>query len=506
MNKKVFNTILLFTGSVLLAIIILQILWLNNISKIRTAELRSNTQLALTSTVTKLQNREDVSFMMNNFGQFIPDSLDLAPLKDLEDLEDLQVPEGMIELKVTSSDSTIQKMDETQDFETNSNEKTLEQKLIINSVSVSKLNNKMKDIDSLVQQMIFEINTWPIGARVNPDSLEHTLTKELKNRGIEIGYEYAILKGDSIISRSENFIETSALMRFDAKLFPDDVIDKDMSLVVYYPASSTSAFVFSKMKTFLILSGLFTLAILIAFYLTIRSIKRQKKLSDIKNDFINNITHEFKTPIATSSIAIAAMENEQVRKDPERFNYYTGILKEENLKMNEQVEKVLQMAMMEKGDFEISMVKLNVHEILNESIQGFILLLDENKMNVSCELKATNFYVNGDPFHLKNAFNNIIDNSIKYKNESPKLKITTENVNNQLVISFKDNGIGMTGEIQKHAFEKFYRGQKGDLHEVKGFGLGLSYAKSMIERFKGYIALDSSPMRGTEVVIYLPVL
>lgn len=514
MNKKVYNTVLLFTGSVLIGIILLQILWLNNLTKIRKQELQSNTQQALTATVAKIEKNENLSLIMDNFHPMIPDSLvtnmmvplsELEQLAELENLEHIESDSGS--WKMVALDSLHDMADSEKMIRiTNDQRSNIERKIVINSTFTTKLSNKLKDVDSLVQQLVFEINSAPLRDRIDPDTLNQMLTRELESRGINVAFEYAIFNKDSMMFKSKNFIESSALMRFETKLFPDDIFEKDLKLVLYYPASSSTGFVFSKMKTFLILTGIFTLGILIAFYLTIRTIKKQKKLGDMKNDFINNITHEFKTPIATSSIAIAALANDQVRTDSEKFNYYTEILKEENSKMNLQVEKVLQMAMMEKGKIEMSLQEVDVHDSLNEAIKGFELLFKENGIAVTTDLNAERAMVKADPFHLKHVFNNIIDNAIKYKRETPKLSIETKTQANQMIISFIDNGQGMSVEVQKNAFEKFYRGQKGDIHEVKGFGLGLSYAKNIVESCNGTIKLISSPDKGTEVIISLPLV
>jgi two-component system phosphate regulon sensor histidine kinase PhoR len=547
MNKKAFNTLLWFTGFVVLGIISLQIIWLYNLSAIRKSELKTNTQQVLTNMAVKLERSENLTMIMENYQSLIPDSLPELPMnpefevlvnehetakwnhmvdstqyvleKVAADLEKNKHLNGLINHYASNAGNQamqaiheqlnrLGRSDELDRLNDSINKGVMQvfnnQKIVINSTFISKINEKAKDIDTLVHQMIFELDDKPVTERLSLDSVPIVLTRELKNKGIEINFEYAVLMGDSIISQSPHYIPSSMAMTFETKLFPDDIFDKNLKLVVYYPPAASNGYVFSKMKTLLILTAIFTLGILIAFYLTMRTMNRQKKLGEMKNDFINNITHEFKTPIATSSIAISALENNQVRVDAEKFNYYTGILKEENIKMNQQVEKVLQIAMMEKSKMEFTATELDVHQLLKQAVKNFELIFAENGVSLTGELKADRYKVLADAFHLLHVFNNVIDNAIKYRSETCTLTIRTQTKANQLVISFIDNGPGMTDEIKKNAFEKFYRGQKGNLHEVKGFGLGLSYAKSIVELSKGSIQLISSPKQGTEVVISLP--
>jgi two-component system phosphate regulon sensor histidine kinase PhoR len=560
MNKKTFNTVFLFTGFVVLGIMALQMMWLYNMSGIRKTELKTNTQQALSQMAIKLEKNENLTMIMENYRGFMPENLPLPPLnpelKLLANLNDTNLEQGVInktlkelnkasaELRknrylelegitqnyynVITQNQALKVIDDQlnglEDWSKKIKQDVMEsdslgnltnmeivdvdnnRKIVINSTINSRIHEKTMDIDTLVHQMIFELDDKPVSERLPLDSISVVLARELKKKGIDINFEYAVMMGDSVISASPQYIPSSMAMTFETKLFPDDIFDKNLKLVVYYPLSASNGYVFSKMKTLLILTAIFTLGILIAFYLTMRTMNRQKKLGEMKNDFINNITHEFKTPIATSSIAIAALENDQVRVDAQKFNYYTGILKEENTKMNQQVEKVLQIALMENSKMEVTATELDVHLLLKQAVKNFELIFAENRVELAMELKAERYKVYADGFHLLHVFNNIIDNAVKYRNETCKLTIRTQTQTNQLVIRLIDNGPGMSDEIKKNAFEKFYRGQKGNLHEVKGFGLGLSYAKSIVELAKGTIQLISSPNQGTEVVISLPLI
>jgi two-component system, OmpR family, phosphate regulon sensor histidine kinase PhoR len=507
MNKKIYNSILLFMGMVLLTIIALQIVWINNIVAIRKKELSSNTQQALNNTVIKLQQHENSMALMDQSRKL---AIDSTIVKDSVNWEEVVIIKSSEDQGGVLKSTTVLHMDSMERMNhmvrnVVYNYNNIESEPDIRQVSMIKMEKLKENLDSLAGQIIVQIESRSLHDRLHTTQVQEVLREQLKAKGIDVGFEFAVLNGDSAVIHSKDYIPSSMAMTFETKLFPNDIFDRDLKLVMYYPVPAANEYVFSKIHTSLILTGLFTLGILIAFYLTVRFIKKQKKIGDLKNDFINNITHEFKTPIATSAIAIAALENQQVRTDHEKFRYFTGILKEENQKMNQQVEKVLQLAMMDKGKLEVVLQEMDANEILQNAFNGFNLLLKENNIDASIQLDATHSMIKADPFHLIHVFNNIIDNAIKYRSAAPTLKVTTENKDGNWIARFVDNGKGMSSEVLKNAFETFYRGQKGNIHDVKGFGLGLSYAKNIIESCKGTIVIPSHVNKGTEVIITLPL-
>jgi two-component system phosphate regulon sensor histidine kinase PhoR len=257
----------------------------------------------------------------------------------------------------------------------------------------------------------------------------------------------------------------------------------------------------------IITSILFTIIIITAFYLTVRTMLRQKKLGEIKNDFINNMTHEFKTPIATISLAVDAMKNEKVLQDREKMGYFSAIIKEENQRMNRQVETILKASQLEKQEVELNMQPLHAHEIIKDVVDNFVLQLQEKGGKAELMLNATNDLVMADEVHFSNMINNLIDNAVKYSKENTPLllKITTQSNGRNLTIRVEDNGIGMNKETVKRVFERFYRAHTGNLHNVKGFGLGLSYVKTVVEAQEGEITVDSVLGRGSIFTIDLPL-
>ncbi len=255
------------------------------------------------------------------------------------------------------------------------------------------------------------------------------------------------------------------------------------------------------------ISVLFTLVIITAFYLTVRTMVRQKKLVEIKNDFINNMTHEFKTPIATISLAVDAMRNEKVKVDPARMSYFNSIIKEENLRMNRQVETILRASQLERQDFEVAFKPVHVHPLIQRVVDTFSLQVESRAGRIDLRLAAEQDLLQADESHLSNLISNLIDNALKYSNEGvpPVVEIVTTNESGQWVFSIRDNGIGMSRETLKRIYEKFYRAHTGNVHNVKGFGLGLSYVKTLVDAHRGTITAESTLGKGSRFVLRFPL-
>lgn len=252
---------------------------------------------------------------------------------------------------------------------------------------------------------------------------------------------------------------------------------------------------------------LFTLTIIAAFYLTVRTLLRQKKLSEIKSDFINNMTHELKTPLATISLAVDAIRNEKVINDKDKLTYFSSIIKDENKRMNKQVETILQAALLDKDAIQINPRPLHVNEVLENIRENFELQLNERGGKATLDLGASEDLVLGDEIHFTNMLSNLVDNAVKYSREDvpPVIQISTQPAGKYIRIRIEDNGIGMNKETLTRIFEKFYRAHTGNVHNVKGFGLGLSYVKSMVDAHKGKIKAESTPGKGSIFTVDIPL-
>lgn len=278
--------------------------------------------------------------------------------------------------------------------------------------------------------------------------------------------------------------------------------DEELSVIV----PNVKTVVLTQMRWMIISAIFFTFMIIAAFFITVNALLRQKKLSEIKNDFINNMTHEFKTPLATISLAVDALKNEKVVRDSGKMDYFRDIIKEENKRMNKHVETILQAAVMDRQEVQLSKRPLHVHEIIEDIIDHHHLQLEEKQAHAELHLNATNDHVDADPVHFRNMISNLVDNAIKYSGDNLLIKVSTASTSKSLLIRVEDNGIGMNKETVKRIFEKFYRAHTGNLHNVKGFGLGLSYVKAMVDAHGGKIKVESTPGKGSTFTIEVPVI
>lgn len=286
---------------------------------------------------------------------------------------------------------------------------------------------------------------------------------------------------------------------------PLENLSFDEALIVVVP--SIKNLVSKDLVPRMVFSILLMTVVLAAFYLTVHTMLKQKKLSEIKNDFINNMTHEFKTPIATISLAVDALKNEKVMHDPKKLLYFSGIIKEENQRMNRQVETILKSALMDRQEVQLNLKTLHVHQIIEDMADNFVLRLNEKQGELEMSLNAASDSIEGDEVHISNLVNNLMDNAVKYSKEAvpPRICLTTESTADHFILRIEDNGIGMTRETVKRIFEKFFRAHTGNVHNVKGFGLGLSYVKTVVEAHNGTIKADSTLGKGSCFTIEFPL-
>jgi two-component system phosphate regulon sensor histidine kinase PhoR len=287
---------------------------------------------------------------------------------------------------------------------------------------------------------------------------------------------------------------------------PQDVIEPVgpfESLIIVIP--DVRFYLLNSLKWIILGAILFIIVVLAAFFITIRSLLNQRKVNEIKNDFINNMTHELKTPLATISLAVDALKTAKVQSDPTSVAYFSNIIKEENVRMNKHVETILETGQLENKDLELNMQPVNVHDLIQAVVDSYKLQLEEKPSNIHMQLDATKPEISADEEHLLHVLSNLMDNAIKYSKETIDILVSTTNVNNKMIITIEDNGIGMSSETTKHIFEKFYRAHSGNIHNVKGFGLGMSYVKRIVALHKWQIRVQSELDHGTTIEITLPV-
>ncbi len=361
-----------------------------------------------------------------------------------------------------------------------------------------------------------------IADRIDTKKLGQFIHEELQNRGINLPYQYGVIQAidSNFIIINGNYVvgsmdESEAshvdnphsrslfTSKYQVALYRNDYHGSPGWLKLHFP-SKKSWLWYSLLPTMLAVV-FFTGMILFCFSYTIYVILRQKKVSEMKNDFINNMTHEFKTPIATISLAADSIESPKVIHDERKINRFTGIIRQENKRMLQQVEKVLQMAQIDKEDFHMKLSEVDMHEVIRQAVDHLTLQVQQRDGQIHSDLDAPQPLLLGDPTYLSNAIYNLLDNANKYSPERPDIHISTHNLNGGIEIVVEDKGIGISKENQKHIFDKFYRVHTGNLHDVKGFGLGLSYVKAIANAHQGNIEVKSEPGKGSRFSLYLPL-
>jgi len=331
----------------------------------------------------------------------------------------------------------------------------------------------------------------------------------LKDYPFEFNIFVNAINGDQLYSDNyyKYFVDTTNLRHVLAleppsgSSFENMASEELLSIIVPHQSS----LIWKEMIWFILGAILFTFIITTAFFITVRTLLKQKKLSEIKSDFINNMTHEFKTPLATISLAVDALKNEKVSANKEKSEYFTGIIKEENKRMNKQVETILQAALLDKKEVQLNMKRLLAHDIIINVLNNINLQVEEKGGKIDVDLEAENDLILADEVHFTNVINNLLDNAVKYSKDNLHIKLSTKNAGNHLKIKIEDNGIGMNKETLHRIFEKFYRAHTGNVHNVKGFGLGLSYVKTMIDAHHGHIKAESVLGKGSSFTISLPL-
>ncbi len=359
-----------------------------------------------------------------------------------------------------------------------------------------------EDIASEMQQV-----NVPLKQRVAAQNIDSLIATELMNSGISLSYSYRIgsVQADSIIfstasAYSDQFLPQNT---YKTALFSKDMVRDGGYLMVSFPQKSSV--ILSNMGSILLSSVGLLLILAASFIYTISSILKQKKIAEMKSDFINNMTHEFKTPVATIMIASEALKDPEINDNIARVNKLAGIIYDENIRLGNHIERVLNIAKIDKEDVKLDHFPQQVNDLISAVVDSMELQLQKNNTQVSLNLGAQNSTVSGDELHLSNVIYNLVDNANKYSKDSAKISITTLNDNRNLIIRVKDNGVGMNKEQLKKIFDQFYRIPTGNLHDVKGFGLGLSYVNTIVKKMKGTVSVKSEKDKGSEFEIKFPL-
>lgn len=528
MNKRFIIGLVLLMGISLPGIVAVQLYWFNNSVAVRNELFDRSVNEAMNKAVRRLETGHDMKVIRSftsgdtiNWEKQIPFPPPPPPpppseFENMDVVVKRDTVHNTISVKTAKSKhanqmsyvvvagSNSRKSNKpvkilTEDIRGRINDSDLKVQLSINDSVIGK---KIKQLKNLSNQIQIEYRGWETGRHIDENQLKKFLKEELADRAIPIEFNMSVLGGDSI--REKVSKNGSGERWYNVNLFPDDIFRKKLELAVNFP--ERDLFIGQKTSVLLGLSVVFTLIIFLTFLLSIYQIIKQKKVSEMKSDFINNMTHEFKTPIATISIAADSITNDRVINEEEKVRFFAGMIKKENIRMNEQVERILQIARLDRKEFEFNFQATDLHPLIEAAIDGIVLQVEQRGGRIETRFEAVNPVVTTDPTHFTNLVCNLLDNANKYTPEAPLIKVSTTNATDGVLLTVEDNGIGMTKAVQSRIFDKFYRVTSGNIHTIKGFGLGLSYIKAILEANNGSIKVHSEPGKGSRFVVFIPFL
>lgn len=488
------------------ALLYFQIMYLENMVRMRDAQFSEIVLRCLSSTSAYLEKRETLHFLEE----------DIAVLESslLEINEEGSRQLGLSSAMIDSINGILKQ--QSKDLGISSNVDTyLARQHHIDNIQATYRNMQQtlrgqylyqKDLlNEVILSILRDSGKRPAKERADSTIIRDYLRNELESSGLKMPFNFSITNGRGhLIYTTNKFEKESPKNLYSQTLFTNT--GNPLRLNVEFPQKNK--FIFSSVR-FIIPTLIFTLILLIVFLYTIIIAFRQKKLSEIKTDFIHNMTHELKTPISTISLASQMLNDASVRKSEASLNRLAGVISDETKRLQFQVEKVLQMSVFDNSSASVKLTEVDANAVIQNVVDTFKIKVEKFGGSISCDLNAENSLINVDQMHFTNIIHNLLDNAVKYRNEdrAPKLSITTQDINDRtLQIKFHDNGIGIRKEDLKRIFEKFYRVPTGNRHDVKGFGLGLAYVKKMIEIFNGTITVESDYGKGSTFIINLPLV
>ena len=472
MNKKLIITIIITMTIALMGLMIIQVYWIRNAVTVKEANFAISVDEAISNVVFKIEKiemSERLKKQMENVAKS-PSSL-----KILDSINKLSLKE-------------FSKLNTRDEFEKFASQSFLTHQAIDRIIGTKK--------------------ETPIEKRVNKVLIDTLIAIELDKYGIKTQYEFGVFN----ITRNSMVIQKTGVypdMLLNQKesstylLFPGDLrTRRENYLIIFFP--NKQQFIFSQMYGLLFVSLILVATIIVSFYISVSTIFRQKKLSEVKNDFINNMTHEFKTPISTISLACEALKDKDISKTENIYNSYISIIDEENLRLKGMAEKVLQTAILEKGELKLKNEWVDVIEIVNQAVKKIKLQVESKGGRIFKDFQVESLKVKADRMHLTNVVLNLLDNANKYNLKEPEILISVLEADAGALIRIQDNGIGISKTDQKKIFDKLYRVPTGNVHNFKGFGLGLNYVKAIIDKHEGRIDVSSELDKGTTFEIFLP--
>lgn len=512
MKKSYIPVLIVLISLSLIGLIAIQIYWIQNSVALRDTQFRRNVQIALNE-VNKALEREEAHERMHrsDIGNRIRAQID--SISDEKTLMHLWVADN------TTTDSiAFLSSDGNSLLRLNSEEKELSLPNPMVVVHERKQEEVKQEVPHYFpereQKIITELLTGLVNIDRNTDFLnryDNFKMDSLLNLylsdigGIDAGYEFGVFDlFDNPLLTSIGLKDLTSLYDngFKVRLFPDDFTQPTRYLRIWFP--NQESYLIRTLWPLLTSSTIFLIAIILAFAYSIKTIFRQKKVSEIKNDFINNMTHELKTPISTISLACEALADPQMSQYKERHSQYVTMIRDENKRLGVLVENVLRSAVLDRQDMELSYEEIDLNEVIEIAIRNIELQIHNKGGSIEFKKSAVLNTIQGDRIHLTNVVYNLLDNAIKYSNVNPKVRVTTSKNNSVVMMSVSDNGIGIKKDQQDKIFDKLYRVPTGDVHDIKGFGLGLSYVRAIIEKHLGIVSVKSELGKGSTFTVQIP--
>ena len=525
MSKKLFVLLVVLMSLSLTGIIFVQGYWIKTAIENKEAQFSSSVNQALKSTSDKIQQRERKDFfelVANRIDSIKdPDESELIRLfvyeSDLGNNQKFVYSHGILQedygRSATFFDNNgfdsisvpLRRFLSSKESVIISDGTGLDKENLNQSQKIKKI-RQMDEIDrALLSDTYSDIaKQRPIHKRMNRREVELLLQREFQDRDIDIDFEYGVYsKGLATRVRSRGF-SASKSTRYQTSLFLDDEGKSDYDLLVSFPKKKK--FLIASIIGMALLSVILTLVIIVAYSSALYQLIRQKQISEIKTDFINNMTHEFKTPIATINLALDAIKNPKAFENSEKVKAYLGMIRDENKRMHAQVENVLRISKLEKNQLDISKDRVDVHDRIEEAVSHVSLIVENRGGYINKHLDAPRSEILANEMHFTNVLVNILDNAIKYSPDVPKIDVYTEIVKNSIIVKIEDQGAGMSKAVAKKIFEKFYREHTGNIHNVKGHGLGLAYVKKIVEDLQGEVYVESEKDKGSTFYIKIPLI
>ena len=514
MNNKFIPFISVLMTISMIVFVTLQLYWIKELYGALNQDFSNKVYSSMESSVSKVSQLEQYKYLnkdFKNFGKNVIDSSNQPTQTYIQQNSD----------SANISTMTFQKsIVENQNFPISKKGDSLQVTNIYTDEGILQIKKNENSLEPLTLQMSKDINNntyalkqfvklsasnLPIEQRVDVKTLDSVLAKELKLSGLDTNFGFAVMDKNNKVTNvlSKTYNDEKDKSNYTYPLFTDSKDRTLYTLALVFPRKDYSL---AKTNLPMLLGTFMSLLTILGIYIiSINYMMRKKKIADIKTDFINNMSHEFKTPLATISVATDSLANDKIATNPEKVKYYSGLIKQENLRMKKQVENVLNMSKLERNEVKLFLKDTDVRNLIKRTTESFGLIVAQRNGTLTQEFNTEKYQFKIDEFHISNALVNLLDNANKYSPEAPEITVKTRNEGNWYVIEISDKGMGMETDSKLRIFEKFFREETGNIHNVKGQGLGLSYVKKIIELHKGLIIVDSTKDYGSTFTIKLPM-